>query len=222
MLSDSLVLVDFYNATGGPNWTNTWDLSEPISTWYGVFVDSCGVTCLDLDGNFNCNNSIYSGNNLIGSLIELNLPNLRTLYLYSNQLSGSIPSFDNLVNLEYLGLSGNQLNGSIPSFDNLSNLQQLGLSGNQLSGSIPSFDNLVNLQHLGVSWNQLSGRIPSFDNLVNLQALYLDHNQLESASNFQNLTNLMNLHLHNNHLNFTDLLPNTSIPNYQYLSLIHI
>lgn len=30
---DSLILVDFYNSTNGPNWTKPWNLSEPVAKW---------------------------------------------------------------------------------------------------------------------------------------------------------------------------------------------
>ncbi len=33
--NDSLALVALYNATDGANWTNTWNLNDPMSTWYG-------------------------------------------------------------------------------------------------------------------------------------------------------------------------------------------
>lgn len=33
MLKDSLAAVAYYNATDGPNWTKTWDLTKPIAQW---------------------------------------------------------------------------------------------------------------------------------------------------------------------------------------------
>jgi len=71
------------------------------------------------------------------------------LYLYSNQLTGSIPNFSNLPNLKELYLYSNQLTGSIPNFSNLPNLKELSLYSNQLTGSIPNFTsfNLANLKY---------------------------------------------------------------------------
>jgi len=69
-LIDSLALVAFYNSTNGPNWTNTWNLNQPMDTWYGIdlYENGC-VRCIDMDGNPNCNNNDFSfGNNLVGSL----------------------------------------------------------------------------------------------------------------------------------------------------------
>jgi hypothetical protein len=85
------------------------------------------------------------------------------LYLFSNQLTGSIsPEIVNLTNLNKLFLSSNQLTGSIPpEIGNLTNLEWLFLYGNQLTGSIPSeIGNLTNLVRLWLSDNQLTGEIP--------------------------------------------------------------
>ncbi|THG07400.1 hypothetical protein TEA_004840 [Camellia sinensis var. sinensis] len=81
-----------------------------------------------------------SGNNLTGSIPASigNLGNLTTLYLYDNQLSGSIPQeIGMLRSLVELVLSMNNLTGSIPaSIGNLVNLTTLYLHHNQLSGLI--------------------------------------------------------------------------------------
>jgi len=36
-VQDSLALVDLYNSTNGPNWSNhtNWLTKAPVSTWYG-------------------------------------------------------------------------------------------------------------------------------------------------------------------------------------------
>jgi len=80
------------------------------------------------------------------------LANLQKLYLYSNQLSGNIPSeLGNLSYLYHLYLSNNQLSGSIPpELGSLGNLQTLYLYSNQLSGSIPS--ELTSLINLASAW----------------------------------------------------------------------
>ena len=86
-----------------------------------------------------------------------------SLYMYNNQLSGSIPpQLGNLTHLQYLSLWWNQLSGNIPAeLGNLTNLQSINLSVNQLSASIPpQLGSLANLQHLDLHGNQLSGSIP--------------------------------------------------------------
>src|SRR4029079_8428579 len=44
-VQDSLALVDFYNSTDGPHWSNktNWLTSNPVSTWSGVTVANNAV-----------------------------------------------------------------------------------------------------------------------------------------------------------------------------------
>lgn len=78
--ADSLALITLYNVTDGINWTNSWNLSQPVSSWYGVTINASGcVTSIAL-----------ANNNLIGTLpSELNsFSNLRSIYLNDNHLYG--------------------------------------------------------------------------------------------------------------------------------------
>ena len=179
--ADRAVLVEFYNATNGPNWTNNtnWNSSAPLDQWVGVSTAGNGrVWELELLDN-QLTGSIPSS---LGSLT-----NLENLNLYYNQLTGSIPSsLGSLTNLERLVLRDNQLTGSIPpSLGSLTNLERLNLSDNQLTGSIPSslgsLTNLTNLV-LDLSSNQLTGSIPSsLGSLTNLRYLGLYGNQLTGS-----------------------------------------
>ena len=208
--SECQALVDFYDATDGDDWTNNdgWKQTNTPCSWYGVTCDGGHVSRLDMYGN-----------SLTGSLTDLQLPNLQSLDLGDNQLSGSVPDFTNLPNLQYLCLYYNQLSGSVPDFTNLPDLQDLWLGGNQLSGSVPDFTNLPNLQDLDLYSNQLSGSVPDFTNLPNLQDLYLYSNQLSGAvPDFTNLPNLQGLSLSDNQL--SGPVPDfTNLPNLQYLCL---
>lgn len=211
--SDSLALIAFYNATGGPNWTNNsnWlDDQQPISNWYGVTVDGGGcVVCLDFDGLDDCLNTPEGlGNNLTGTIPPAigSLSNLTDLYLGDNLLSGMIPTeIANLSNLRTLNFDGNQIIGTIPSaIENLTNLVRLNLGDNQLSGDIPAvLGNLNNLQVINLNNNQLSGPIPStFGNLTGLQAMALADNQLTGNIPLElgSLINLEELYLFKNQL----------------------
>jgi Leucine-rich repeat (LRR) protein len=225
--SDSLALVALYNSTGGANWTNTWDLNQPMSTWYGVTLTDGRVTSLDLGEN--------SSQNLVGSLpSELgNLNKLETLHLWNNQLTGNIPAelgkLNNLIslqmsrnqlsgniptevgdlkNLVYLYLTDNELSGNVPpQIGNMENLEYLQLGNNQLSGTIPiELANITGLKNLFLSSNQLSGTIPvELANLANIERIYLHNNQLTGSipNEFGSLTNLTELHLHTNNLSGT-------------------
>ena len=156
-----------------------------------------------------CVTSLYLYNNqLTGSIPDSlgNLANLTRLDLDHNQLTGSIPdSLGNLANLTRLDLDNNQLTGSIPdSLGNLANLTYLDLDHNQLTGSIPdSLGNLANLESLDLDRNQLTGSIPdSLGNLANLESLDLDRNQLTGSipDSLGNLANLESLNLDTNQL----------------------
>ena len=205
--TDSLSLVALYNSTNGTNWTNTWNLNQPINTWYGVHLNADGcVVCLDFDGNPDCNLSIGSGNNLSGSLpAEIgDLTELIFLEVGSNQLSGSIPpELGNLNNLIYLSLTANQFSGNIPpELGNLSSLTQWYMNHNQLTGEIPEeLGNLQNLRYLHMSINSLSGHIPStLGNLNELLSIELCCNELggEIPEELGNLEDLISLNLDNN------------------------
>ena len=107
--SDREALVEFYLATGGPNWlkSTNWLSSAPIAEWHGVTTNANGRVII--------------------------------LSLMSNALSGEIPpSLSKLSELEGVGLFDNQLVGAIlPELKNLNKLDSLFLSENQLSGCIP-------------------------------------------------------------------------------------
>ncbi len=106
---DRAVLAKLYNATGGAKW-------EGNSNWLSnrPIREWYGVAN-DADGR------------------------VTGLYLWENQLSGTIPSeLGGLSNLKWMYLDNNLLTGSIPpELGNLPNLVALFLHNNQLSGCIP-------------------------------------------------------------------------------------
>ena len=195
---DRDALIALYNATDGPNWTNTWDLESDISTWYGVTLNNENrVEKLLLNNNKLTGTLINEIGNLT-SLVELdltlnslsgeipsqlfNLQIIRRIQLGYNNLSGSIPTtIENLSLITNLSLSNNDLSGSIPSsIGNLSTLTSLYLDGNDFNGEIPrELGNLSDLRSLSLSENQLSGTIPeTFINLTQIRNLYLGYNNL--------------------------------------------
>ncbi|WP_158600406.1 hypothetical protein [Fibrisoma montanum] len=147
-------LVDLYNATNGPNWTNnTGWLSgcDPCtgnggSPWSGVQCQNGRVTYIDLQGR-----------NLTGSLpLSLSgLTSLNYLNLYNNVITGSIPvSLSALTALDYLSISFNQLTGSIPAgLSNLTRLTFLDFQQNQLSGCFPASLSALCSQSVSVNFS---------------------------------------------------------------------
>ena len=154
-VQEKQALIDFYNATNGENWNNTWELNQPVSEWQGVTLEHDKVTGITL---------LF--NNVKGTIpasIE-NLTNLETLELSFNKISGQLPAtIGNLKNLKVLAFNGNNLTGTIPTnIGNLTQLQQLHLSSNKLTGTIPTtINNLKTLEVFNVFDNQLSGVLPT-------------------------------------------------------------
>ena len=201
--SDSLELIKLYNVTNGANWKRTWDLSKPVSTWYGVVLTADSSRIQEI---------YLSTNKLNGTMPNLNLPKLEDLYLVGNQLSGRIPNL-NLPNLKKLGLANNRFSGTIPQFD-LPLLTYLDLSSNKLSGSIPNL-NLPALEDLFLGYNQLSGTI-NFD-LPNLKQINLFHNKLSGTIPNFDSPKLWFVNLSYNQL--TGDIPSFNLQNLVYLFL---
>jgi len=198
--TDSLALVALYNSTNGANWTNNWDLTQPMNTWDRVFLNSKGcVKWLwlqnnNLTGNIpaqlgNLSNIIdlnLSSNNLTGNIpTQLgNLSCLKKLILTNNNLSGIIPlQLSALSKLNFLDLSSNNLNGAIPfQLNQLGDLLRLSLSNNTLTGALPDLSYLQNLLEFAASNNNLSGSIPSgFANLISLERMTINNSGLSGC-----------------------------------------
>jgi len=166
--SDSLALVELYNATNGDAWIdNTNWLNTSVEQWEGIVLTDDGI---------NVKFIYLMYNNLSGTLPNLNLPLLEEIVLIGNQLTGTVPSFENLTNLKELIINENQLSGTIPNFV-LPNLIKLNLGANQLVGNLPDFSSLPQLEELYVNTNQLSGTVPDLTGLTTLFALSIANNQ---------------------------------------------
>ncbi len=198
-------LLDLYNATGGPGWTNktNWTfVGVPECTWFGVTCNGTATSVVKLE---------LPANKLIGTLPTTlgNLTNLVTLDLSQNKLSGPIPpQVVNLPMLQILYLYRNQLGGSIPTaFASTPALKEIDLSENQLTGAIPSqIGFLPALTHLVLQNNLLTGSIPaSLGSLSNLRYLILSSNQLTGGipGILGNLSLLVQLSLSRNPLGGT-------------------
>ncbi len=142
------------------------------------------------------------------------LSSLQRLYLWANELSGTIPvGLGQLPHLTDIELSENLLQGSIPeSLGEASALEYLGLAYNKLTGTVPPvLGRLSQLRTLKADYNQLQGSIPSdLGNARNLTYLILSYNQLSGTipSSLGRLERLFDLELHNNYL--TEIPPGLS------------
>ena len=147
---------------------------------------------LDLSGNFFRGNLavldslqplllLDLSNNMIEGPIPQTLPpNLTTLLLNGNVLTGEIPSSIGLsTKLENMDLSMNELSGEIPlALFRLTTLRSLFLSRNSLVGTLPPyFLNLQFLQELSLRNTNLIGTIP-FELPPKLEPLDLSENEM--------------------------------------------
>ena len=198
-ISDRAALVALYEATDGPNWTNSenWLTDAPLAQWHGVRVDREGrVTRLELPENglsgrlppeigglAKLDALELPGNRLTGPIPpELGgLASLVTLELWGNAISGALPSeLGELASLGWLSVGSNRLTGPIPpELGNLSELGRMYLDGNELTGPIPpELGRLSALETLYLGYNPLSGPIPSeLGNLSNLRYLELGRDE---------------------------------------------
>ena len=183
--ADRAALTAFYDATGGPDWTDgtNWASDEPLDAWRGVATDADGrVTALAL-----------AENNLAGPLPAVlgRLNRLRRLDLGGNRFSGPIPAeLGNLIDLEELSLRNDDdyldpdddgLTGAVPAaLGNLGNLTRLDLRENDLSEPIPAaLGSLTRLRELDLGRNGFTGAIPAeLGRLTDLRRLDLGRNRL--------------------------------------------
>ncbi|MBK8956242.1 MAG: hypothetical protein IPM34_11915 [Saprospiraceae bacterium] len=202
-MSDSLVLAEFYFATNGLNWNNSWDLNRPMNEWNGVLLNASG-----------CVQSLVLVNNNVSGILTSSLSmlsDLRIFYVFGNELTGPIPpEFGQLLKLEDLVLEDNSLSGGIPmELSQCSSLKNLSLANNQFTGNIPGeLSSLSNLVTMNLSKNQFSGALPAeLSALQKLSVLDLSQNQLsgEIPQSWSQLIGLRELYLQFNF--FTGTLP---------------
>ena len=189
--SDRDFLVALYNATAGPDWTNSnnWLTDARLSDWHGV----------EVDGQERVVGISLRHNDLSGPIPpELgNLTSLKRLDLRGNNLSGPIPpELGNFANLTRLDLSANALSGAMPpELGELSSLTYLDLRANGLWGTIaPELGNLTSLAHLDLAYNRWAGAVPrELGNLNNLEVFDLSGCAYMSGPFPPELTSLVNL-----------------------------
>lgn len=141
--------------------------------WDGLVCSNGAVTDIRL-GGFG-----LSGKIDVDALLELS--DLRSISIMSNNFSGPIPEFNRLGSLRAIYLSRNRLSGEIPSdyFANMGSLKKVYLSSNMFTGNIPSsLAQIPRLSELLLDNNQFNGTIPSIDQPT-LALLNVENNKLE-------------------------------------------
>jgi Leucine-rich repeat (LRR) protein len=193
-VQDSLELVNVYNALGGANWTagKKWNLSTPVATWYGVYINTSGANIGRVKELF------FDNNNAIGVVPNMNLPNLTYLYIYNNSGITTIPSLSTLTNLTTLEIYGcSSTMTTLPSLSTLTNLTQLYIGYNSGISSLPSLSTLTNLTHLHIyGCGSTMATLPSLSTLTNLTHLSIGYNSgISSIPSLSTLTNLKFLYI---------------------------
>ncbi|KAL6542928.1 hypothetical protein OROHE_010448 [Orobanche hederae] len=142
-------------------------------------------------------------------------------YLSNNNIHDSIP-YQLPPNLTSLNLAGNNLSGNLPySVSNMGSLTYLNISQNALSQTVGDmFVNhsaLATLYFSDISFNNFTGDLPpSFTSLTNLSTLLVQNNQLTGSLNVLASLPLTILNVANNH--FSGWIPQelSSVPNFIY------
>ena len=198
--SDSLEVISLYD-----NIINSDILDDlgwkvlPISEWGGynnkkaikLSTDGSRVTGIDLDSL-----------GLVGTIPDINLPELIVFRIEINNFYGGIPNFSGLPKLQVLRLAGNpDLAGLLPDFINCPNLTRIDVENCGLLGTIPDYSSHTSLFGFDASDNPgLVGAIPDF-NLPSLIWFDFKNSSLDFIPNFQNLPNLEEIDVSNNKIN---------------------
>ena len=115
------------------------------------------------------------GNSHVGELPAIVNPELRELFLESNNFTGTLPDFYVSPRLSVLQAFENQLEGELPeSLLGLAELEVLMLQQNRLSGTLPAglAEKLTSLKMVSLHSNRLEGIIPNLGK-TNAKLTYL-------------------------------------------------
>jgi Leucine-rich repeat (LRR) protein len=188
---DSLALVAFYEATDGPNWSQSsgW-LTDNLEDWYGIYMSGNRVSQISL-----------SYNGLSGSIPDEfgRLTAMQYLYLYNADLSEGISdSIGNLSSLISLQLNNCNITDLPSTISELSNVTSLYLGNNDFSGGIPeSIFELTNIGYLDLSYCQITDVPAAISNLESMYQLQMSGNDFSAGvpNNIFSLTSLSYLTL---------------------------
>ncbi|MFH6995045.1 leucine-rich repeat domain-containing protein [Flavobacterium sp. FlaQc-48] len=206
-------LVDFYNAMGGSNWNNKWDINENNlneGAWTGLSIENGHVTGLNLNNTSSVSGAIPAS---FG-----NLKYLRNLSLYAGSYSKNLSTTDlnvlsELQSLETLDMRYCRIASAIPSsWSKLKKLKTISLYNNSITGLPEELGEMESLVTLDAPYNQIKTIPASIGNLANLETLNLSDNQVEVLiKELENITTLKNLNLSNNNISNIAALLSSSV-----------
>ncbi len=182
--ADSTELAKFFNQMNGPNWSQPWDLGQPMKTWAGVLVNADG-----------CAESVILLDKLRGILPDLDLPNLKKLTLAAtwpadSTLITSLPDFGKmpiLAEMTISNLAAAPPGASFPDFSHLPLLKNLSLSANRFTGSLTDFSHLPALENVQFANSLATGPVPDFQHLSNLRSLKIIESAVTAVPDFQKM-----------------------------------
>ncbi|KAG6691637.1 hypothetical protein I3843_10G071600 [Carya illinoinensis] len=207
--SDVQSLQVLYTALNNPSQLTNWKSigGDPCSeSWKGITCEGSAVVSIEI-----------SGLGLNGTMgYSLDLKSLRKLDLSDNGIHDTI-LYQLPPNLTSLNLASNNLSGNLPySISSMVSLSYLNVSRNSLSQTFGDiFANHSGLATLDLSFNNFSGDLPSsLSSLSNLSSLYLQKNQLTGSLDVLTGLPLTTLNVANNH--FSGWIPQElkAIPNF--------
>jgi Leucine-rich repeat (LRR) protein len=107
-------------------------------------------------------------------------PNIHTVLIANNQLSGPIPDITGMSSLTNFWVMVNQFTGTFPDISGNPNLQVINVGRNNLTGTLPDISAIgfPNLIRFNVYGNSFTGAIPDMVNIPKLDYLLAHNNNL--------------------------------------------
>ncbi|XP_010539262.1 PREDICTED: protein STRUBBELIG-RECEPTOR FAMILY 8 isoform X2 [Tarenaya hassleriana] len=195
--SDVQALQVLYTSLNSPSQLTNWKSGggDPCGeSWKGVTCEGSAVVSIDI--------SELGVSGTLGYLLS-DLMSLRNLDVNGNNIHDIIP-YQLPPNLTSLNLARNNLSGNLPySISTMVSLSYMNVSHNSLSMSIGDiFGTHDSLSTLDLSHNNLTGDLPSsFSTLTKLSVLYVQNNQLTGSIDVLSGLPLTTLNVANNHFN---------------------
>ena len=215
--SERDILIAFYNATNGNNWTNNenWCTDKPLGSWYGVTTDTNGHVIelrfdnsANMQGNAILSNLTYLQQLTINSgqlsLLDIsNCINLTRLYCKNTNISEFV--FNNCINLTTISMEMNKLTSL--DITQLPNLDSFYYNDDPLNNAEQTFKSFNAVNHQNIRYISINASLKEFNcsdcpNLNNLTCINSDIKEVT----FTNLLNLEHLMWQGNNTQVLDII----------------